>query len=682
MARSGQLRGAGGPAGWPVFLLLALTVVVPSVGLLWFMARTVENERLAVRQRLADAYRAQLGAVRTRLESGWASRLERIREMCGDGRPAERFAAIARSGLADAAIMLGDHGVPAYPMVKRRAGAAPLAAITRDPGWTRARALEFAEKKPGAAAVAYADLARASSATHAAAYALLAQARCLAKAGDTAAASAVLIERLLHPRYRDAQDPTGRLLAPAAMLRILELTPAAAADPAEIVRGLTDRINDYGRPELPSSQRRFLATSLLARSRSVAEAERAVPGSVFPTLEAERLAADYLDAHGRAEAPTLVGPWSAGARDGAGPSFAGTRVADLWQLTLPDSGVVLLCSRARLEREAVALAGELSLPPGVSLSLAPPGAPEPDPRAALTRAAGRPCAGWQLVLARADGPLLDESAAADAAVFLYLWMGALFIAVIVTLVLLVTQLIRRQLRVARLRNDLVATVTHELKTPLASIRLLVDTLLEQHPADPTRTRDYLELVARENQRLGRLIDGFLAFSRMERGKTAFNLAPVNVAAVVEESLRALAERIENDGFSVTREIADDLPEIHGDAGALVTVVINLLDNALKYSDDDRRIVVRAREDREHVLLEVEDHGIGMSAADARRAFRRFYQADRTLTRQAGGCGLGLSIVRFVVEAHAGAVSVESRLGAGSTFTIRVPRADSKETATR
>jgi signal transduction histidine kinase len=256
----------------------------------------------------------------------------------------------------------------------------------------------------------------------------------------------------------------------------------------------------------------------------------------------------------------------------------------------------------------------------------------------------------------------------------YVWTGGVGIAAIAILGLATGMYLRRQMRLTRLKNDLTATVSHELKTPLSSMRVLVDTLVEGRCKTPQQEKEYLGLIARENQRLSRLIDNFLTFSRMERNKRAFEFRAMEITEVVLAAVEALGER----AHAVQVQMAQGLPAIRGDRDALVTVVVNLLDNARKYSPDSKEIDVQVFPHDNDVCIAVKDQGVGIARRHQRKIFQRFYQVDRSLSRPAGGCGLGLSIVRFIVEAHGGRVTVASQLGKGSTFTVRLPGAHSPD----
>jgi signal transduction histidine kinase len=204
------------------------------------------------------------------------------------------------------------------------------------------------------------------------------------------------------------------------------------------------------------------------------------------------------------------------------------------------------------------------------------------------------------------------------------------------------------------------------------MRLLVETLLNSQPLHEQTTREYLQLIAQENLRLSRLIDNFLTFSRMERNKYAFGFKEVPASEIAEGAITAVRERFNVPGCQFKTQLDPDLPPVEADADAMVTAVVNLLDNAYKYSGEEKQITLSARAENGSVCFAVKDNGIGLSPRDTKRIFKRFFQVDQRLSRTGGGCGLGLSIVKFIVTAHHGSVRVESQPGRGSTFVISLP----------
>jgi signal transduction histidine kinase len=202
-------------------------------------------------------------------------------------------------------------------------------------------------------------------------------------------------------------------------------------------------------------------------------------------------------------------------------------------------------------------------------------------------------------------------------------VGGIVVAAIAAAGVLLLGAYRQQIRLAALKTDLVAAVSHELRTPLASMRLLVDTLLEHGTEDRQRTRDYLELIARENSRLSRLIENFLEFSRLERQKQKFELTPVEPGLVVESAAAAVRERYEQAGCRLEIAVEPGLPFVDADRDALTTVLVNLLDNALKYTKEDRHIALCAECSGGEVVFAVIDNGIGILPRDQKRIFRRF-----------------------------------------------------------
>ncbi|HEV8583371.1 MAG TPA: HAMP domain-containing sensor histidine kinase [Methylomirabilota bacterium] len=250
-----------------------------------------------------------------------------------------------------------------------------------------------------------------------------------------------------------------------------------------------------------------------------------------------------------------------------------------------------------------------------------------------------------------------------------------FVALLVVIVagLVVTwRLMRRETEMARLKSDFVANVSHDLKTPLSVIRMFGETLEMGRLPDEARRREYYRVITREAERLTRLIDNVLDFSRIEGGRRRYDVVPTPVEPLVRETLDAFAYPLAQQGFKVEITVAPDLPEVPMDADAVGQALANLVDNAIKYSADDRVLAVDARVQDGELVLSVADHGVGIPAAEHARIFDKFYRVGASETQGRRGSGVGLSLVRHVAEAHGGRVTVESAPGEGSRFALRLP----------
>jgi signal transduction histidine kinase len=278
--------------------------------------------------------------------------------------------------------------------------------------------------------------------------------------------------------------------------------------------------------------------------------------------------------------------------------------------------------------------------------------------------------GWNVEFHFNDVDIFERTA--NRQKMIYIWAGLLAIAVMVSAGLLTAQAIGKQIKINKLKNDFIATVSHELKTPLASMRVLVDTLLEGSYRDQQQVTEYLELVSKENERLTGLIDNFLTFSRMERNKQAFAMARTSPAAIARDAAEAIKTKFSKGKCSFEVNIPDNLPDVTADRDAMVTVLVNLLDNAYKYSYDEKQIELSVSSEDGSVCFCVSDNGAGMSRRSVKKIFKRFYQVDRSLARNAEGCGLGLSIAKFILDAHKGSITVSSKPGEGSIFTVKLP----------
>lgn len=242
-----------------------------------------------------------------------------------------------------------------------------------------------------------------------------------------------------------------------------------------------------------------------------------------------------------------------------------------------------------------------------------------------------------------------------------------------TLVLwMLARTLRHQRELVRLQRRFVADVSHELKTPLALIRLLAETLAGQRVRDPEKVRGYLETITRESERLSVLLDSILDFSRLESGKKRFEFADCDVGQVARQAWALFEAQFARDGFDARLEVAEDLPIIRADGQSLQQVMVNLLQNAHRYAGDGKYVRLSVRRDGYLVIIAVEDHGVGMSRQQLDRLGDSFVRGDDTQVRQMRGTGLGLAIVDHIVAAHQGKLEVQSRPGEGSTFSVWLP----------
>jgi two-component system phosphate regulon sensor histidine kinase PhoR len=233
-------------------------------------------------------------------------------------------------------------------------------------------------------------------------------------------------------------------------------------------------------------------------------------------------------------------------------------------------------------------------------------------------------------------------------------------------------------RLENVRRDFVANVSHELKTPIASIKGFVETLLDGAADDPVDNRRFLGIVAKQADRLAAIIEDLLALSRIEQSEGAGNLPlePARIADVVAAVVTECAPRAADKSIRLVTSCPDELvAEVN--APLLEQALINLADNAIKYSDDGRTVWIEAAVPNHggagEFVVNVRDEGRGIGPEHLPRLFERFYRVDSARSRSLGGTGLGLSIVKHIVQAHGGTVTVESTLGVGTTFTMRLPR---------
>ncbi len=232
----------------------------------------------------------------------------------------------------------------------------------------------------------------------------------------------------------------------------------------------------------------------------------------------------------------------------------------------------------------------------------------------------------------------------------------------------------KERRLAALKSDFVANVSHELKTPLALIRMFGEMLLLERVPTPEKRRQYLQIIMSESERLTALIENVLDFARVERGKAGYSFAPGDVGEAVGRAVEIFSHRAEREAMTISLNVTPDLPPAMVDARALELASINLIDNAFKYAKEGARVEVDVWKEADRIRIRVRDFGPGIDSEERDRIFERFVRGKNASGTQVRGSGIGLALVKHIAESHGGKVSVQSPGGAekGCAFVIELP----------
>ena len=676
-------------------------VLLPSLMLAWFTLRAVDAESRSRSARLADGYqRFAEFAARTihhelaEEESRWDALLpRRAGATVADAR-------LVQDGFARRMWVLGADG-----SVADTGGASavslPHAAFpnaSHAARWDSAVAvidsLEFAAGDLAAASRAYAALAEAIASPRLRAVALAAVARTALAAGD--ASSALAAARRLrheHPLVFDLDAEPLDLVALWSEARALD-----ALGDSIVAAGVWADLGDAviaRSPELTATQRQFYRDRVLAALTRPRAAR--VAGAPHAALDARRsaIASAELKAAGDAALARKLERRLLRAR--LGGQTATQRVHYLSDVVdgRPFLIVFRLLPAPGAESQPAAavgaIAGLVVDLPRLSAAVLPRFLGELEPsRWAVVDDAGRfaigavPDSGISVVRHNLEEPFEFWSVAVaglpprtvgtvDARTRSWLAAVAVLLLTILAGAALLVRGMRRQARLANLKTSFVSNVSHELRTPLASIRMYAE-MLEMGGArlDAAERQRQIAVIRAESGRLERLIDAVLDFASLSRGTRQFRFEYEEIGAVVASVAESFRAQAQAQGFTYHVEIEPDLPEARVDTDAIRQVLLNLLANAVKYSDTERWIAVRAYRRGDRVALEVEDHGIGIDVADQKRIFEDFYRVDQRLSTPRQGVGLGLTLARRIVEAHGGAVEVRSSRGQGARFTVWLP----------
>jgi signal transduction histidine kinase len=258
------------------------------------------------------------------------------------------------------------------------------------------------------------------------------------------------------------------------------------------------------------------------------------------------------------------------------------------------------------------------------------------------------------------------------------WVRNSFLALGIVSLLLVGGLaltyrsVSKEVALARLKSDFVSNVSHELRTPLALIRLYAETLELGRVKARDKVEEYYRIIRTESERLTALINNILDFSRIEAGRKEYEFRQTDLAELVTNTLETYRDQIDQQGFTFEQNIDPEIPAVRVDREAIARSLVNLLNNALKYSDREKFVGVKLYRTDGVLKLEVADRGIGIARNEQSKIFEKFYRASDPLVHNTKGSGLGLSLVRHIAHAHGGDVEVQSIPGKGSTFTLTLP----------
>ncbi len=282
---------------------------------------------------------------------------------------------------------------------------------------------------------------------------------------------------------------------------------------------------------------------------------------------------------------------------------------------------------------------------------------------------------WEIAAYLTDPNIISSRAQVATSV---MWILILFLFVsIVGGGVLVVRSTYAEMRLAQQKTTFVANVSHELKTPLTSIRMFAEMLRDGRQPDREKQKQYLDIMTSETERLTRLVNNVLDFSRMERGEKRYTMRVTDLVALASGVVASQRARLEHGGFEVSFNTRTGPVRVNADEEALKQALVNLLSNAEKYSAEATRIEVSVRQEAGSAVISVSDRGVGVPATEAGRIFDEFYRADDTLTSKVKGAGLGLTIARRILRDHGGDIRLRSREGGGSTFEIVLPVAGGK-----
>jgi len=640
--------------------LILATIVAPSIVLAYFAVSALSFEEIAAREEIARLsediagnFWRQVDEDFSRFENATRDRLESGRSPLESPRELHPHVLVAVQLSADGQLLapFQADSEPSYPLE-----------YLAHPVLNRARRVETTD--PALAARLYDGLARSSLSQAVRGRAELDRARALLRLGREREAREA-IERVVE-RYPEARDPWGFRLGDLARLQLGELLLESDEEAgvhalqrlaesllserwvvgqggeAAIVRQALSRIEPLASREWSSR----------ARSRTAERNEMLFwAGELSEEL-------DRVPMGRMSSSPVGQIRWWQGERG----LWAVTRWSDTRYVFALDLEIIV--SNLKADVRAVAPeSGELEA------FLLAPGDPAPDD--VLSRRNLSPwLADWSVVSVLRNPELVASNQRRTR--LQRIGIIGFAIAMMAVGAVLSARLVSRELDVARMKTDFAANVSHELRSPITQIRLKAESLIFGLADTPEEEEEHYQVILRESERLSRLVDNILDYAAIERGSKQYMLRPGSLADTVDRAIESVSTALEVRDMELEINVPYDLPPIEHDADAIAQCLINLVSNAAKYSAEGGWIGILGRRVDGAVEIAVSDKGIGIAAHDLRRIFEPYYRSRDALARRRKGTGIGLTITKYIVEAHGGSISAQSRPGHGSTFTLRFP----------
>jgi signal transduction histidine kinase len=254
----------------------------------------------------------------------------------------------------------------------------------------------------------------------------------------------------------------------------------------------------------------------------------------------------------------------------------------------------------------------------------------------------------------------------------------IFVLSIITGGILLNAHAQKSQRDAIQKTSFVSNVSHELKTPLTTIRMYTELLHEERITDASKRKNYLQVILNESERLSRLVNNVLDFGRLEQGRKKYELNSIDLSALINEVMEGQCLRLDKAGFETHIELPDTPLMVHSDRDALEQILLNITDNALKYARDGKELTVALAKEGSNVLVQIMDRGPGVPKAHQKHIFTKFHRVDDSLTAEQGGSGLGLTIAYRLLHGLGGQLSVHDREGGGAIFSLVIPTAQKSE----